>query len=263
MMNKLTLYQADAFTNHVFGGNPAAVCVLNHWLASDLMQKIAAENNLSETAFLVKEKEQYHIRWFTPSVEVDLCGHATLAAAHILFEFGFEQGNEITFFSQKSGILRVERTGDLLTLDFPSDEFYKVPVSEEILASFDLIPFEAYRGKTDYMIVFESESEVKSIIPDFVQMAKIDCRGIIVTAKGTQVDFVSRFFGPKSGVNEDPVTGSAHTTLTPYWSRKLDKTKMKAKQVSEREGDLEVEDCGDRVKISGRCITYLKGEIFF
>nr|MBC7612560.1 PhzF family phenazine biosynthesis protein [Pseudopedobacter sp.] len=262
-MNKLTIYQVDAFTNHVFGGNPAAVCILNYWLASDLMQKIASENNLSETAFLVKEKDQYHIRWFTPTIEVDLCGHATLSSAHILFEFGFESSKQINFFSQKSGVLSVSRNEHLLTLDFPIDNICEVELTEELSTPFDFAPIAAFKGKTDYLLVFEKEAEVKLLEPDFVKLAKINCRGIIATAKGEKVDFVSRFFGPKTGVNEDPVTGSAHTTLAPYWYKKLDKTKMIAKQISERGGDLEIEFAGDRVKISGRAITYMKGEIYF
>lgn len=262
-MNKLTIYQVDAFTKHVFCGNPAAVCIHNHWLSSDLMQKIASENNLSETAFLVKEKEQYHIRWFTPTIEVDLCGHATLASAHILFEFGFESGQQINFFSQRSGILSVSRDELLLTLDFPIDDITEVNLTEELSTPFNFVPIAAFKGKTDYLLVFEKEAEVKLLRPDFVKLAKIDCRGIIATAKGEQVDFVSRFFGPKAGVNEDPVTGSAHTTLAPYWYKKLDKIKMSAKQISERGGNLEIEYAGDRVKISGEAITYMKGEIYF
>lgn len=263
-MNTLTIYQVDAFTDHVFGGNPAAVCILNHWLPSSIMQSIALENNLSETAFLVKESDQYHIRWFTPTVEVDLCGHATLAAAHILFENNLVPGVAIDFFSQRSGLLQVQKTeNDLITLNFPADHLTDVHHDEHLIAPFSIAPQKVYKGKTDYLMVYQQEGEVRALEVDFTALAKIDCRGVIVTAKGDFVDFVSRFFAPQSGVDEDPVTGSAHTTLTPYWSKVLDKKVLTAQQISSRLGSLKVEDAGDRVKISGTAITYLKGEIYF
>ncbi|MBU0696461.1 MAG: PhzF family phenazine biosynthesis protein [Bacteroidetes bacterium] len=263
-MNSLIIYQVDAFTDHVFGGNPAAVCILNNWLPSVIMQNIAAENNLSETAFLVKESNQYHIRWFTPTVEVDLCGHATLASAQVLFQYGLAVEQEITFFSERSGTLSVSKNNEgLLTLNFPADHLTEMEKSEELLSCFDIEPMHIYKGKTDYMMIFDTEQDVIDIKPNFDLIKAIDCRGIIVTAKGNSVDFVSRFFAPQSGVDEDPVTGSAHTTLTPYWSKVLDKKVLSAQQLSERLGILKVEDAGDRVKISGTAVVYLKGEIYF
>lgn len=263
-MNTLTIYQVDAFTDHVFGGNPAAVCLLNHWLPSSIMQNIALENNLSETAFLVKESEQYHIRWFTPTVEVDLCGHATLAAAHILFDNNLVPNTHIDFFSERSGRLQVQKSEDgLLTLNFPTDHLMDISDVEHLIAPFSIAPQKVYKGKTDYLMIYQEEAEIRALEVDFSALAKIDCRGVIVTAKGDFVDFVSRFFAPQSGVDEDPVTGSAHTTLTPYWSNVLNKKVLTAQQISARLGSLKVEDAGDRVKISGTAITYLKGEIYF
>lgn len=263
-MNTLIIYQVDAFTDHVFGGNPAAVCILNNWLPSVIMQNIAAENNVSETAFLVKELNQYHIRWFTPTVEVDLCGHATLASAQVLFQYGFETGQEITFFSERSGELKVAKNEvGLLTLDFPVDHLTEVEKNKELLSCFDIEPMHIYKGKTDYMMIFDTEQDIIDLKPNLSQIKLVDCRGIIVTAKGNVVDFVSRFFGPQSGVDEDPVTGSAHTTLTPYWAKVLDKKILSAQQLSHRLGILKVEDAGERVKISGTAIVYLKGEIYF
>jgi PhzF family phenazine biosynthesis protein len=263
-MNTLTIYQVDAFTDHVFGGNPAAVCILNNWLPSVIMQNIASENNLSETAFLVKESNHFHIRWFTPTVEVDLCGHATLASAQVLFQYGLEMGQEITFFSERSGALRVEKNNEgLLTLDFPADHLTEVEKKEELLSCFNIEPMHIYKGKTDYMMIFNTEQDIIDIKPNYDRIKDIDCRGIMVTAKGNRVDFVSRFFAPQTGVGEDPVTGSAHTTLTPYWAKVLDKKVLSAQQLSERLGILKVEDAGDRVKISGTAVVYLKGEIYF
>ncbi|HTN21625.1 MAG TPA: PhzF family phenazine biosynthesis protein [Pelobium sp.] len=261
-MNKLKIYQIDAFTDKVFGGNPAAVCVLEDWLPDTLMQSIATENNLAETAFLVKVNEQYHIRWFTPTVEVDLCGHATLASAHVLYEFGFETAPKIQFYSHRSGELPVEKTEDLYTLDFPADSITEIELPVELSLSFSKKPLKVYKGKTDYMLVFENEETIKALAMDFEKLAKADCRGVIVTAKGNSVDFVSRFFAPQSGINEDPVTGSAHTTLTPYWANRLNKTNLTAMQVSKRGGHLKVSNEKQRVKISGKAVTYLVGEIF-
>ena len=259
MMYKL--YQVDAFTDKLFGGNPAAVCPLREWLPDDLLQKIAMENNLAETAFYVQRGDQYDIRWFTPKIEVDLCGHATLAAAFVLFHWEGHSGDAISFYSPRSGSLSVSRSSDLLTLDFPVDLFHSIPVSSEIVSCFDRQPLEAYKGKTDYMLVFEKESDVRDIRPKFDSIAALEARGVIITAKGDDVDFVSRFFAPQSGIMEDPVTGSAHTTLTPYWSEKLNKTEMSAIQLSERKGYLQCKLLGDRVGISGRAKLYLAGEI--
>jgi len=258
---KLRIYQVDAFTDKVFSGNPAAVCPLNEWLPDSVMQNIALENNLSETAFYVKQGNEYMIRWFTPAVEVDLCGHATLATAHVLFNHEHHAGNEIIFHSPRSGELKVFRNNHLLTLDFPTDTLNKIHWSGEMNAGFNFIPTEGFKGKTDYLLVFESEDQIKNIQPNYEVISRWKVRGVIVTAKGKQVDFVSRFFAPQCGVNEDPVTGSAHTTLTPYWAEKLRKTEMTAIQLSDRKGYLTCKYMGDRVHISGQARTYLTGEI--
>jgi PhzF family phenazine biosynthesis protein len=258
---KLKIYQLDAFTDKIFCGNPAAVCPLDEWLPDHVMQSIAMENNLAETAFFVKRGEQFDIRWFTPAVEVDLCGHATLASAAVLYDYEKYTGDVITFYSQRSGVLTVSRSGNLLTLDFPSDKFEWVDLSPQLIACFDSQPVEAYRGKTDYMLVFSTEEEIRKLVPDIPAIAKIKSRGIIVTAPGVEVDFVSRFFAPQSGIDEDPVTGSAHTTLTPYWAQKTGRSELSAIQLSARKGYLKCAHHGDRVKISGQVKTYLQGEI--
>jgi PhzF family phenazine biosynthesis protein len=257
----IKLYQVDAFAEKIFSGNPAAVCPLNDWLPEQLMQDIAMENNLAETAFFVKKGDQYEIRWFTPSVEVDLCGHATLASAHVLFNHENHKGDSIIFYSHRSGILTVKREQQQLTLDFPVDVLKQIDVTDEHWIPFGLRPQELYRGKTDFMMVFENESQIKNLKPDFKLVNNLDCRGVIVTAKGDTVDFVSRFFAPQSGIDEDPVTGSAHTTLTPYWSKKLGKKTLSAIQLSKRRGILTCTDNGERVLISGQAKLYLKGEI--
>ncbi len=258
----MKLYQIDAFAEKVFTGNPAAVCPLESWPDDTLLQSIAEENNLAETAFYVPVEGGYELRWFTPNTEVELCGHATLAAAFVLFHHEGHHGDSITFYSRHSGILTVEKKDDFLTLDFPVDTWNEVPISDNLTAGFSLFPKEAYKGKTDYLLIFESEKEIKSIIPDITAISKVMARGIIISAPGDEVDFVSRFFAPRCSVSEDPVTGSAHTTLTPFWAKRLGKTKMTAMQLSDRTGKLEVELLGDRVRISGRGKLYLKGEIF-
>lgn len=259
---KYKLYQVDAFTDKLFGGNPAAVCPLTEWLSDDILQKIAMENNLAETVFYIAQDDRYEIRWFTPKIEVDLCGHATLAAAFILFNCEGYLGNSIHFYSPRSGKLTVSRYSDWLTLDFPADVFHNTPVSNEIVSCFDKQPFEAYKGKTDYMLVYEKESDIRDIIPQFEAISALNARGVIITAKGENVDFVSRFFAPQSGIIEDPVTGSAHTTLTPYWSEKLNKTELSAIQLSERKGYLQCKFMGNRVEISGQAKLYLAGEVY-
>lgn len=258
---KLKIYQVDAFTDSVFSGNPAAVCPLDTWLPDSLLQNIGLENNLSETAFYVKQGNEYLIRWFTPTVEVDLCGHATLATAHVLFNHERHTSNEIVFHSYRSGILKVIRNKNLLTLDFPTDVIQKIEWPKEMNAAFNFSPKEAYKGKTDYMLVFENEEQIRNIQPNYPVIVTWRVRGVIVTAPGKRSDFVSRFFGPQSGVNEDPVTGSAHTTLTPYWAEKLGKTQLSAIQLSDRTGYLTCEHLGNRVHISGEAKTYLIGEI--
>lgn len=259
--NKLPLYQVDAFTDQTFKGNPAAVCILDEWIDEGLMQKIAAENNLSETAFVVKNGEVYEIRWFTPRIEVALCGHATLATAHVLFLYYHHPGSKLHFYSPHSGDLYVKKKDDLLTLNFPADRITKVDMPEELAGAFGKKPVEAYKGKTDYLLVFESQKDIQGCRPDMELLKKSRARGIMVTAPGKKADFVSRFFAPCAGVDEDPVTGSAHTTLTPYWSQRLNKKRMKARQLSERGGKLICELRDDRVLISGKAVTYLQGEI--
>ncbi|MCE3294497.1 MAG: isomerase [Crocinitomicaceae bacterium] len=258
----MKIYQVDAFTDKLFGGNPAAVCPLDHWPADSLLQQIAMENNLAETAFYIKQGDQYEIRWFTPAVEVDLCGHATLAAAYVLFHHEGHSGNEIHFHSHRSGKLSVTKQDDLLSLNFPVDEFREVPLFDWLTEGFDPKPLEAFQGKTDYMLVFEKEQQIRDLKVDFGIISGLDGRGVIVTAPGKDVDFVSRFFAPQSGIPEDPVTGSAHTTLTPYWSQKTGKQNLTARQLSARGGYLKCKNLGDRIEISGTAKLYLKGEIF-
>jgi len=260
-MKKIKIFQVDAFISDLFKGNPAAVCLLEQWLHDERMQSIANENNLSETAFIVRKGDYFEIRWFTPTVEVDLCGHATLASAYVIFNHTDFTADEIIFHSPRSGELRVRKDGKKLYLDFPADEFAQCDHLSEITKGIGLNPLELYRGKTDYMAVLASEEEVLCIQPDFEAIAKLDARGLIVTAPGNGVDFVSRFFGPQSGVNEDPVTGSAHTTLTPYWSAKLGKSELVAKQISARGGDLHCRNAGSRIFIGGEAQLFLTGEI--
>ncbi|MDR1504648.1 MAG: PhzF family phenazine biosynthesis protein [Prevotella sp.] len=261
-MNKYKLYQVDAFTEKIFGGNPAAVCPLNKWLDDNLLQNIAMENNLAETAFYVKRDNEYEIRWFTPNIEVDLCGHATLAAAYVLFYNENHLENTIVFHSPRSGKLIVNKIADRLILDFPIDKYCRISISNEIESCFDRKPIEACKGKTDYMLIYEKETDITDIKPQFENITKLKARGVIITAKGETVDFVSRFFAPQSGVIEDPVTGSAHTTLTPYWAEKLNKTELSAIQLSNRKGYLQCRILGERVEISGHAKLYFKGEIF-
>lgn len=257
---KIKLFQIDAFTDEVFGGNPAAVCPLEDWLSDNVMQRIAMENNQAETAFFVKARNGFHIRWFTPAVEVDLCGHATLAAAYVLFQMEHFPEPAIEF-SSRSGLLRVTREGDFLTLDFPADPPSKVAPTDDLIAAVGSWPIEIYKGKSDYMLVYAAAEEIESIRPDMGLLAGVPARGIIVTAPGRDVDFVSRFFAPQSGIPEDPVTGSAHTTLTPYWANRLGRTSLSARQLSKRGGRLKCTLAGDRVKISGQARAYMTGEI--
>ncbi|MDF1697752.1 MAG: PhzF family phenazine biosynthesis protein [Saprospiraceae bacterium] len=258
---KIKLYQIDAFTDKIFHGNPAAVCVLDKWIDEDTMQKIGAENNLAETAFVVKKGKDYEIRWFTPTVEVDLCGHATLAAAYVLYKYYNHASDRIDFHSRASGLLSVTRKDDNLTLDFPTDIYEKVDAPQQLVEALGVKPIEAYKGKTDYLLIFQSQKIIEGFKPDLNLIAAVGGRGVIVSAEGEQIDFVSRFFAPQAGVDEDPVTGSAHTTLTPVWSKKLNKKTLTAKQLSKRQGSLKCEYFGDRVKITGKAVTYLMGEI--
>lgn len=259
---KLSIYQVDAFTDRLFGGNPAAIVPLTTWLPASEMQKIAAENNVSETAFFITQGEAFELRWFTPTFEIDLCGHATLATAHIIFTELAYKKDEIYFHTLKAGTLTVTRNGDLYTLDFPSRPAIKAEVSDELIAAIgDKRPIEVLRAR-DIMLVYENETDIQTLKPDFSALAKIDKDGVIVTAKGDNSDFVSRFFIPAAGINEDPVTGSAHCNLVPYWAEKLGKNKLHAYQVSERKGELWCELRVDRVLMAGKAVTYLKGEIY-
>ncbi len=256
----MTLYQVDAFTDKVFGGNPAGVIMLDSWPDDKLMQNIGAENNLAETAFIVPEGNDYRIRWFTPAVEMNLCGHATLASAYIMFkELGYAR-DEIRFQS-KSGLLSVTRDGSWLTLDFPADPVQPMNVTPLMKSCTTANILEAYQGRSDYLFVLADAKAVKESHFDLYAISKLGHRGIIVTAESKDVDFVSRFFAPAYGINEDPVTGSAHTTLTPYWAHRLGKNSLIARQVSPRGGYLKCELKGNRVLISGQAAMYMKAEI--
>lgn len=264
---KLEIFQVDAFTSKLFGGNPAAVVPLTEWLPVEIMHKIAHENNLSETAFFVKNGDVYEIRWFTPTFEIDLCGHATLATAFVIFECLNAKTERIKFHSHKSGSLSVEKKGDILTLDFPVRRVSPVDAPEGLFDAIGGKPKEVFKAR-DYFLVYETEQEVLDLKPDFLTLNKIsadldmDAHGFIVTAPGDSSDFVSRFFAPEVGVFEDPVTGSSHCNLIPYWAEKLGKTELFARQVSQRGGELFCELAGDRVKIGGNAVLYLKGEIY-
>jgi PhzF family phenazine biosynthesis protein len=257
---KIKIYQVDAFTNEIFKGNPAAVCPLQKWLPDKLMQNIAYENNLSETAFFVKNGNVFEIRWFTPTVEVDLCGHATLAAAHVLFN-QLDYKLDIIFLTSKSGDLRVRKDKDLLWLDFPAGFYEKTSIPAKLTEAIAAKPLEAGAARDYLMVIYQSEDIIRNMQPDFNKLKELPYHAIIVTAKGNKVDFVSRMFAPAIGINEDPVTGSAHTVLTPYWSQKLKKVHLSARQISSRGGELHCTLSGDRVEIGGQAITYLVGEI--
>ena len=256
----MILYQIDAFTDKLFHGNPAGVIFLDTWPDEELMQSIAGENNLAETAFVVKEGKDYSIRWFTPTTEVNLCGHATLGAAFLMFNEHSYPEKTINFQS-KSGLLTVEREGDWLTLDFPSDKIKAIDIAPAIQKCSTANILEAYMGRSDYMFVLADQEAVKESHFDLTAIAALGNRGVIVTSEGNDVDFVSRFFAPAFGINEDPVTGSAHTTLTPYWSKRLGKRSLTARQLSPRGGYLKVTHNDDRVLISGQAVMYMKGEI--
>jgi PhzF family phenazine biosynthesis protein len=256
---KLPLYQIDAFTDRLFAGNPAAVVLLDEWLPDETLKAIAAENNLPETAFVIAHAEVMPLRWFTPSVEVDLCGHATLATAHVLFENLFPSAQRLTF-STRSGNLAVTREGELLSLDFPARRGKRVEVSAAMVEALGARPSEAYLSR-DLLAVFDSESEIREFKPDFAHIAALDAFALIITAPGDNVDYVYRFFAPRNGIPEDPVTGSANCTLVPYWAERLGKPDLVAKQLSARGGDLRCTLRDDRVLIAGRTVEYLRGEI--
>ncbi len=259
----IPIYQVDAFTNQLFGGNPAAVCPLEQWLPDETMQQIAAENNLAETAFYVPQGEQFGLRWFTPTVEVDLCGHATLATAHVLYEVLQHTADPLRF-DTRSGMLSVRRDGTKLVMDFPADTLTSAEVSEPVLAGLGRPKItECLRGQSDYLVVLETQEQLAALQPDFRQLSEDrNVRAIIVTAPGENVDFVSRCFAPNAGIDEDPVTGSAHTTLIPYWAKRLGKTQLTARQISQRGGELDCTHQSNRVKIAGEAVCYLRGEVY-
>lgn len=257
----LNIFQVDAFARGPFSGNPAAVIPLEEWLADEMLQSIAEENNLSETAYFVESDGKYHIRWFTPAVEVKLCGHATLASAHVIFSHLGYQGDQIVFQS-KSGELSVSRSDESYALNFPTDKYEQMEPIELISKALGSMPIEWYKGRDDHMLIFENEDQIIQMSPDFSLLAKSGGRGCLVTAPGKgEFDFVSRGFFPQSGINEDPATGSAHTTMTPYWSQRLNKKELRACQLSSRKGYFHCIDLGERTQISGKCIDYLIGKI--
>jgi PhzF family phenazine biosynthesis protein len=257
---KLPLYQVDAFTSRLFGGNPAAVVLLEEWLPDATMLAVAAENNLAETAYVIPRPDVSPIRWFSPTMEIDLCGHATLASAEVLFRYRFPAQDRLTFRTEQCGNLSVTRGGDLLTLDFPARPGQRLEATDGLGKALGTCVREAYRAR-DTMVVLGSEAELRALRPDMRLLCALDDFGVIVTAPGEQVDFVSRFFAPKAGIDEDPVTGSAHCTLIPYWAARLGKTTLTARQLSPRGGELFCELRGDRVGIAGRAVEYLRGEI--
>lgn len=257
---KIRLYQVDAFADRVFEGNPAAVCPLDAWLDDRMLQAIAEENNLSETAFFVPTERGFQLRWFTPLVEVDLCGHATLAAAYIIFDKLGYPGEEIPF-ETRSGRLTVSRRGAMLAMDFPACPPARCVPLPELLDGIGVRPVEVLAAD-DYVVVLDCEETVRDLSPDLTKLRGLDRRGVCVTAPGKTVDFVSRFFAPKVGIPEDPVTGSAHCVLAPYWSARLGKVNLTARQVSKRGGDVYCELRGERVILMGKAVAFLEGEIF-
>lgn len=257
------IFQIDAFTSEIFGGNPAAVVPLNDWLPAPTMQHIARENNLAETAFFVPlgPPDQWHIRWFTPTTEVQLCGHATLATAFVVFNILKTNQSDTVSFQSLSGWLHVRRDGDWLMLDFPTDHLRPAELPEAARAGLNILPKQVLLGREDFLCVYESETDVLALQPDFRTLKTVPARGFVCTAPGTKSDFVSRCFFPALGIDEDPATGSAHTTLMPFWAEQLGKTTLTAIQVSERRGVLRCTLAGDRVLIAGQAAFYMKGEI--
>lgn len=257
----MDFYQIDAFTSDVFKGNPAGICPLDSWIPETLMQDIATENNLSETAFYVKEGEKYNIRWFTPEEEIDLCGHATLASAHLIINILKTEEKKVHFYSHLSGDLIVTKEENLLTMEFPSRPGIRTPEFPLLNEALGIKPEKLYLSR-DYMAVLKTEDEVVNLKPNMELLKKTEAFGIIVTAKGTKTDFVSRYFAPGSGIPEDPVTGSAHCTLIPYWSERLNKKELTSYQASQRGGKVLCKYEKETVKISGEAVLYLKGQIF-
>ena len=257
----LTIYQVDAFAEAVFKGNPAAVIPLEDWLDDDLMQKIAMENNLAETAYFVKTDGGYHLRWFTPEFEIDLCGHATLASAYIIKNFLEPHIAEINFSTQKAGVLKASAKDGLYTLDFPSRPPAAADIPDKLLPSLGISNAVEVLRSRDYFVVLPNEEAVRNIEPDYSLMRDLDTIGVIVTAKGHEADVVSRCFYPGAGIPEDPVTGSAHCNIVPYWAGKLNKNHLRCLQASARSGELQCELRGDRVLMTGKCVLYMQGEI--
>ncbi|MBI4470163.1 MAG: PhzF family phenazine biosynthesis protein [Acidobacteria bacterium] len=258
---KLPLYQVDAFTTSRFRGNPAAVVVMDEWLPDALLQAIAAENNLAETAFVIAKSGSNPLRWFSPAIEIDLCGHATLATAHVLFHYYFP-GEQQLVFSTKSGDLTVTNEAGILAMNFPSRPGRPVEVSDALRSALETEPREVFESR-DLLVILDSEEEISNFRPDAQRIATLDTFAVIISAPGKEVDFVSRFFAPRAGVLEDPVTGSSHCTLTPYWASRLGKSSLTARQLSERGGEIRCELRGDRVIIGGATVEYLRGEITF
>ena len=258
---KIPFYQVDAFASNVFEGNPAGVCLLEQWLPDATLQAIAAENNLSETAYLVSGSDGYELRWFTPEAEIDLCGHATLACAHVIFENVETDAQQVEFATQ-SGLLSVRRGEDALFLNFPSRSPEPVGDFPELAVALGAKPAQVLKAR-DLVAVFDDQSKVESLLPDMALLRQLDAVVIVATAPGKEVDFVSRCFAPRFGVPEDPVTGSAHCSLIPYWANRLGKNSMLARQLSRRGGELicELKPGGIRVSIGGKAVTYLSGEI--
>lgn len=256
---EIPIYQIDAFTTEVFKGNPAAVCPLKEWLSDEIMQSIAFENNLSETAFFIQTEKGFHIRWFTPTNEVKLCGHATLATAYVIFNL-LEYDENIIEFESKSGLLKVIKHNNQLILDFPAQSPKHYDTSQIIINALNVTPIECLESE-DIIVVLDEEKDVLELDPDFEELKVLSKRGVIVTALSDEYDFVARCFFPSFGINEDPVTGSAYSQLTPYWASKLDKDLFVVKQLSERGGELVCELHGERVLISGQAIKYMEGKI--
>lgn len=250
-------YQVDAFTGSLFSGNPAGVCLLADWLPDPVLQSIAAENNLAETAFAVHRGSDFDLRWFTPVLEVDLCGHATLASAHVIFRH-LGHRDSVVKFQTRSGLLTVTRQNDLLTLDFPARPAAPCPAPADLIKGLGCAPMYTAKSR-DYLVVLETEQAIRDLRPDMAALRQLDCLGTIVTAPGEHCDFVSRFFAPRAGVPEDPVTGSAHCTLIPYWAQRLGRSQLRAMQLSRRGGELFCENHGQRVGIGGRAVTYSSG----
>ena len=261
---KQKIYQIDAFADSVFTGNPAAVCILDAWIDGKTMQQIAMENNLAETAFAVKKEDYYEIRWFTPETEVDLCGHATLATAYVLYTYYGHTSSNLKFYSERSGELLIQKLENgSIQMNFPTDPLEPIVEASQIEDAVGAKAKAIFRGKTDYLLIYNSQEEIETITPNFHLIDQLDCRGVIISAPGNNVDFVSHFFAPQCGIPEDPVTGSAHTSLTPYWAKVLEKNTLTAKQLSPRGGTLHCEYLGERVSISGKAVPYLEGEITF